>query len=103
MARYMMTARRRAALRKAQLASARKRRRHGRINKKIKRTHAKADKRIANQARIISLNHQMATHEGAPVHHFTRRGVKAYNKGVRIHNKRVLKVNRLKAKKRKKR
>jgi hypothetical protein len=101
MVRHIMTARRKAALRRAQLASARKRRKHGRINKKIRRTHAKADKRIANQARIVALNHQMATHEGAPVHHFTRRGVVAYNKGVRIHNKRVVKVAKLKAKKRK--
>ena len=100
MARFIMTARRKAALRKAQLASARKRRRHGRINKKIKRTHTKANKRIANQARVVQLNMQMATHEGAPVHHFTRRGVVAYNKGVRIHNKRVVKVAKLKAKKR---
>ena len=98
MARYMMTARRKAALRKAQLASARKRKRHGRIDKRISRVNKRTNKRVAKHSRTVQSG--LYTHSEHGGLYFTGRAAKAYNKGVRAHNKGQKKIIKLKAKKR---
>ena len=87
---HVMTAKRRAALRKAQLASARKRRKVGRVNKR-------ADKRIrkhTNKAARGTYTH--SEHGGI---YMTARAAKSYNKAVRVQNKRTKKVSKINSKK----
>lgn len=92
-----MSAAQRAALKKAQFASARKRRKGARINKKISRTRARTSKKVAKQAKKVQGG--LYTHSTQGGLYFTGKSAKAYNKGVRIHNRGQRKINRLKAKK----
>lgn len=95
---YAMTARRRAALKKAQLASARKRRKGRRINKKISRVESRRKKRVTKYANIAQAN--AYTHSTRGGLYLNGRGVKAFNKGQKINAKAQRKTARLKAKKR---
>ena len=99
MARYIMTAKRKAALRKAQLASARKRRRNRRIDKKISRVQRRTNKRTAKHSKKFYQS-GVYTHSQEGGVYVTKKGAKAYNKSVKSYNKGSRKISRLKAKKR---
>lgn len=92
------TAAQKAALKKAQAASARKRRKSpgARIDRKIKRVNGRADRRIKRKARTVRRN--VAT-DGSGGLYVNRKGAKALTKGRRIHNRRNKKVARLTKKK----
>lgn len=95
---HVMTARRKAALKKAQLASAAKRRRNGRIDRKISRVNNRAKKRMAKQTKKFQGG--LYTHSTQGGLYVTKRAGKAYNKAVRINNRAVRKTQKLKGKKR---
>lgn len=99
MRKHVMTARRKAALKKAQLASARKRRRNGRIDRKISRVQRRTNKKTSKYAKKFA-NSGVYTHSTQGGVYVTAKAAKAYNKGVKAHNKGVRKVNKLKSKKR---
>lgn len=95
---YKMTARRRAALKKAQLASARKRRKNKRIDRRVKRVRNRTNKRVRKQASIAERN--AFTHSTQGGLYFNKRGVKAMRKGAKTHLRGQAKIKRLKSKKR---
>jgi hypothetical protein len=68
------------------------------INKKISKVKGKGQKKIQRQADIVQRNQFTHVTQGGVYLNAT--GVRAYQKGVKIHNKTVVKVNKLKAKKR---
>lgn len=112
MAGYVLTPARRAALKRAQIASARKRRGTGRpkakptkrgatrIDRKISRVQTRGKKRATRQGKKVINN--IYTNADRSEIYTNRKGVKAYQKGVKINAKTDAKVAKLKAKKKKK-
>ena len=96
--RHVMTARRKAALKKAQLASARKRRRNGRIDRKISRVKSRTKRKTARHHAQFRRNSFMDSNGAI----FTNvHGIRAYQKNVKTTSKSKRKVSKLRSKKRK--